>query len=290
MAVVADNRSMLGPWVKAGLLVWWPVLLGLLILFVPTYLRLAGGAWTTEEQSHGPVILLAVIWLFWRDRARLANVREKPLPLAGSLLLGLGLLVYVVGRSQNVPIFETFSEIPILVGTILLLRGWASLKLLWIPIFYLIFIVPIPGPILDALTGPLKYQVSSIVEKILYFMNYPIARSGVLLTIGNYQLMVADACSGLYSMNSLTAMGLMYIYIVQHEARWRNWTLLLAILPIAFVVNVIRIIGLVLLTYYFGEAVGQGFMHKFTGYALFSFSIVVLVAFDMFLGLFVRRT
>ncbi len=286
MAVVANNRSMFGPWVQAGMSLWWPAMLGLLLLFLPTYYKLAGTAWASEEQAHGPFILLAVLWLVWRDRQRLANIREEAKPVSGSIFLGLGLLFYIVGRSQNVPLFETFSEIPILVGVILLLRGLKTLAILWIPIFYLVFIVPIPGPILDALTGPLKYMVSDIVERLLYAMGYPIARSGVLLTIGNYQLMVADACSGLYSMNSLTAMGLLYIYIVQHQQKWRNAVLILAVLPIAFAVNILRIIGLVLLTYYFGEEVGLGFLHKFTGYVLFSFSIVILVGFDMFLGLF----
>ncbi len=277
------------PGLHAGVSVWWPTILGLLALFVPTYYRLAGGAWLTEEQSHGPLVLVAVLWLFWRDSARLRDLRETPMPISGAIVLGLGLILYVVGRSQNVPVFETGSEIPIVIGTILLLRGGATLKVLWLPILYLVFIVPIPGPILDALTGPLKFQVSSLVENLLYAMGYPVARSGVELSIGQYQLMVADACSGLYSMNSLTAMGLMYIYIVQHQVRWVNWMLVLAIIPIAFFVNVLRVIGIVLLTYYFGEAVGQGFLHKFTGYALFFCSILILVAFDMFLGIFARK-
>ncbi|OYV29821.1 MAG: hypothetical protein B7Z81_14800 [Acidocella sp. 20-61-6] len=183
---------MFGPWIQAGLSVWWPAVLGLLVLFVPTYYKLAGTAWATEEQAHGPVVLLAVLWLVWRDRQRLANIRERPIPLWGTIFLGVGLLLYIVGRSQDVPLFETFSEIPILVGVVLLLRGGKTLGVLWIPIFFLIFIVPIPGPILDAMTSPLKYLVSDIVESLLYFLGYPIARSGVLLTIGHYQLMVAD--------------------------------------------------------------------------------------------------
>jgi exosortase B len=276
-------------WKRANLAQWWPVLLGLCVLFLPTYQRLANGLWTTEEQAHGPIVLMLVLWLLWRSRNLFAGLSTRPAPLVGIPLLLLGLALYVIGRSQSVPIFEVSAQIPIMLGTILLLSGKQALGVLLVPILFLVFLVPIPGLILDAFTGPLKAQVSVLVENVLYFLGYPIARSGVVLNIGPYQLLVADACSGLNSMFSLGALGLFYIHIVQHRDTWRNWLLALSIIPIAFFANTVRVIGLVLLTYYFGDEVGQGFFHKFTGMVLFVFSIMTLVLFDSVLNLFARR-
>ena len=274
---------------RAGMNYWWPVILGVLVLIVPSYYGLANNAWNTEGQAHGPIVLAVVLWILWQKRHKLNDVQDCSSPVLGALFLGFGLLLYVVGRSQSVPIFEIGSQVPIFAGMILFLRGANTLRILWFPVIFLLFLVPLPGVILDALTGPLKFQVSNLVENILYFFGYPIARSGVVINIGQYQLLVADACSGLNSMYSLSALGLLYVYLMERDEKWRNALLMLSILPIAFFSNMVRIIGLVLLTYYFGDAVGQGFLHEFAGFVLFAFSISTLLAFDKLLGIFTRK-
>src|SRR5262249_51966070 len=120
-------------------------------------------------------------------------------------------------------------------------------------------VVPIPGSILDQLLLPLKEWVSSTVDAVLHGFGYPIARNGVLLMIGPYSLLIADACSGLNSMVALTGIGLLYVYLAGHSRRWITVALLLSVLPIAFLANIIRVAALVLITYYGGEASGRAF-------------------------------
>jgi exosortase len=134
------------------------------------------------------------------------------------------------------------------------------------------------------LTGPLKNQVSVLAENILYWVGYPIARNGVVLSIGPYQLLVADACSGLNSMFSLSALGLFYTYLVQRAGWAHNTILLSSIIPIAFFANVIRVMLLVLMTYYFGDEVGQGFAHKASGMALFMVALTSFLVLDSMIG------
>ncbi len=157
------------------------------------------------------------------------------------------------------------------------------------PILFIAFMLPLPGPFVDALTGPLKQSVSWIAESILYSIGYPIARSGVTLSIGQYQLLVADACSGLNSMFSLAALGVLYLHLVQHASRWRNALILLSIVPIAFVANVIRVMILVLVTYHFGDEAGQGAIHGAAGMVLFAIALVLFFGLDALLGLVDRR-
>jgi exosortase B len=200
--------------------------------------------------------------------------------LAGIACLAAGLLIYVVGSSQQVVIFEVGSLIPVLVGALLILRGWRGLRQFWFPLVFLIFLVPLPGFIVDGITGPLKAQVSHVVESMLYSAGYPIGRNGVMLTIGTYQLQVADACSGLNSMFSLTALGMLYLYMVPVASTMRNAIVMGCILPIAFAANIVRVTVLVLITYHFGDDAGQGFLHGFAGMVLFLAALLMLIGVD----------
>src|SRR5262244_672626 len=85
---------------------WWPIALGLAALYLPTYAYLWRVVWQGEEQSHGPIILLLCLWLFWRQRGAIARGFGKPAHLAGSIVLGFGLFCYIVGQSQHVLVLE----------------------------------------------------------------------------------------------------------------------------------------------------------------------------------------
>src|SRR5678815_5742182 len=102
---------------------------------------------------------------------------------------------------------------PFIVAAILLmLKGPAAIRVAWFALFYFIFMIPLPGPFVDAVTGPLKQWISAIVVELLYGLGYPIARTGVMLSIGQYQLELANACSGIHSMYSLSALGTLFMY------------------------------------------------------------------------------
>ena len=273
---------------------WAPVLLGLLILYLPTYWELANGLWETEEYAHGPIVLIVALFLIWQKRSLLGeNNVAATRPSVGAKIVGwalflIGLSTYVIGRSQGILLFEVGSQIPVLLGVLLLALGARIAAGFWFPLFFLFFILPLPGFIVNAATGPLKQYASILAEQILYFFHYPIARSGVTLTIGQYQLLVADACSGLHSIFSLSAMGLLYLYLMRHTSITRNLILIASILPIAFFSNVIRVILLVLITYYLGDEAGQGFLHGFAGILLFVIGLLFMFLLDAILGRFLK--
>lgn len=263
----------------------WPILLGLCLLYLPTFYTFANTIWKAEDQAHAPMILIAVLYIFWQKRAYLTDtIQQKIYPYSGWLILIFGLLVYLVGRTQNIRSFEIGSLLPVLLGALLMTRGISSIKKLWFPLLFLLFVIPLPAALIDGLTGPLKQLISELVEIILYWVGYPIARSGVTLSIGPYQLLVADACSGLNSMFSLSAMGLLYLYVMHHSSWLRNGIIIASLLPIAFVANILRVMILVLLTYHFGDEVGQGFLHEFAGVLLFFASLIFILALDWLLG------
>lgn len=267
---------------------WLPVLAGLLALYGPTVADLATTLWETEDHAHGPIVLAVSLWLAWKALPALFALESPGRPAAGWPLLVFGLFLYVLGRSQTILIFEVGSALPVIAGALLIQRGWPAFRLLRFPVLFLFFLVPLPGVLVDALTGPLKQYVSVVAENLLYWAGYPIGRSGVTLVVGQYHLLVADACSGLNSMFSLSALGLLYLHLMRYPQWWRNGLLLASILPIAFVANIVRVAILVLVTYHFGDEAGQGFVHGFAGMVLFVAAVLLLMGLDGAIGLVSR--
>jgi exosortase B len=265
------------------------VVAGMLVLYVPTYVILDKTIWNVVGQGHGPVILALMIWLIWQRWPKFAALSIPPANVAGALTLTVGLLLYILGHSQDILFMDVGSQLFVLAGLFLLYRGWQGLQIMWFPLFFLIFMIPLPGSVVDQVTAPLKQAVSYTAEHFLYWAGYPIGRSGVVLTIGPYQLLVADACAGLNSIFALEAIGVFYMSVAQHTNQLRNSLLALLILPISFASNVIRVVTLVLVTYYFGDAVGQGFVHDFAGIVLFMVATMLTIGVDSILGLFITE-
>ena len=267
---------------------WLIAIAGFLAMYVPLYLWAARGIWQTEEQGHGAIILVVMVWLFWTLRHAIDDSPVRPAPLAGGLVFGLGLLIFLVGRVFDISILGFASQPFVVAGALLLLRGPAALRLAWFPVLYFVFMVPLPGMLVDAITGSLKGMIANIVEALLYQIGYPIARSGVILSIGPYQLQVADACSGLHSMFSLSALGTLFMYIMARASRLHNAIMLAAILPIAFAANIVRVMTLVLVTFYLGDEAGQGFLHGAAGMVLMLVALAFFFLLDAVLEKIIR--
>jgi exosortase B len=256
-----------------------------LAAYVPTFKGLLDGPWQTEQEGHGPLIIAAALWLVWQSRERLKAAPARPAPVAGWMVLLVGLAAMFLARTQGVLTVEVFSAIPVLVGCVLLLGGWAVLRVLGFPILFLFFTVPVPDWMIDAATVPLKVFISDVVTLVLYAAGYPVAQNGVMIMIGSYQLLVKDACSGMNSIFALSAIGVFYVYAFRSDAKIRGFLLLAAIVPITILANFLRVLVVVLLAYHIGTDRLEGTLHDLTGVGLFIVAVALMFVFDLFLGL-----
>ncbi|UCV24652.1 exosortase B [Ferribacterium limneticum] len=284
----AQNGQILPAQPRLAIAEWFPIFIGLIALYVPTWVDLSRTIWATEAQAHGPIILGVALWFFWKQRLVIHEMPTAPSKTGWPLFI-LGLLLYAIGRSQDILLFEVGSQIIVIASLLLILRGWAALGAAWFPLFFLLFMIPLPGAFVDALTLPMKMAVSYVAENVLYWVGYPISRSGVILQIGQYKLLVADACAGLQTLFTLEALGLLYLNIVRHDSFFRNVTLAIFIIPISFTANVIRVMVLTLITYHFGDEAGQGFLHGFAGMVLFITALLIIMGVDSLLQLGEKR-
>jgi exosortase B len=273
-------------WLPAGVDRWAAAVVGLgfLALYSPTLWAGLQGRWASETQGHELLVLAISAWLLFRKREALAALTSRPSVWAGSGLVLAGLLLYVFGRTQSVLRIELFSLIVVIAGVLLRFKGGPALRLAWFPLFFMLFALPLPFTLVLALTAPMKTAVSVVATQLLGALGYPIGRSGVVITIGQYQLLVTEACAGLQTMFTLEAMGLLYAGLVNHPSTWRNALLSALVVPIAFSANVVRVVVLALVTYYLGDAAGQGFLHGFAGMVLFAVALALVMSADHLLG------
>ena len=285
MNVVPPAEVALGPlpfgdWLRYQLKAQWFLWLGLAAFIIPTMVFVAKVSWSTEQGAHGPIVLATGIWLLsrqWRDAVKVA----EPGSAAITLLIMLPCLaLYTVAVITGIIEIEGFAMYGVVLAVLYSVGGAAVLRLLWFPLIYMAFIFPPPDQVVVAVTQPLKIAISQVAVHMLYALGYPVAGSGVTIQIAQFELLVAAACAGLNSLISLTAIGLFYVY-VRHNANWRYALLLmLAIIPAAMFANFIRVVILIMITYYAGDAAAQGFMHNFAGLTMFVAAVLAIFAVD----------
>jgi len=260
------------------------LILGWLCLAGPTLWGFLFGAWSSYSQGHELLLLAVAGWLLWRHRHPDDRPWQGPWPTWFWLAWGLGILAYVLGRSQEFIRIELLALWWLALLITWLARGAGGLRRTWFAWLFCLFAMPLPFAVVLMLTAPLKEAVSVLAAGILSGVGYPIGRSGVVLTVGQYQLLVAEACAGLHSMFILEAMGLLYSHLAGHTSRWRTIWLAIMAVPVSFVANVLRVMILVLVTYHFGDDAGQGFIHGFAGIVLFALALVLMSVVDWALG------
>jgi exosortase B len=270
----------------------WLMFAGLALMFMPTLWTLLAnnGLWTDDEHAHGPIILAISIWLLWKRWQAIPEVSNmKPSPKFAWVSFFIAASLYIPGRALDIIYLETASFIFAVSGIVLMSGGIELFKKLKFPLFFMIFMVPLPNSLVGPITDVMKLAVSTVTVKVLSWAGFQVARSGVVIYIEQYQLLVADACAGMRTLFMLEALGILYLNLVHHQSMLRNIVLPILIIPISFMANVVRVIILALITHFFGLEFGMGFMHGFAGAVLFVVGLFMMFSADSLLRLISKK-
>lgn len=259
-------------------------LAGLLALAIPTLVFVADSTWSTEQGTHGPIIMATGLWLLWHKRESVMHLVAPPPAWRGIALFAFLVPIYAIARITQIVEIEGYAMYALALAAIYWIAGGRFIRALAFPLFYLAFVFPPPDTVIYAATLPVKIAIAKGSIAMLQFVGYPIGGSGVSIQIGQYQLLVAAACSGLNSIVTLSALALFYIYLMHQGRRRHQFLLILFVLPVAIAANFLRVLILILLTYHFGEAVAQSFLHDLAGITMFALSIGMLYLVDRLLG------
>ncbi|MCZ6678617.1 MAG: EpsI family protein [Candidatus Poribacteria bacterium] len=252
-----------------------PILVGLLaVIYYPTFdwfwLR-----WFRDESyySHGVLIPVITGFLIWRERNR---IRQTPLQMDnfGLLILVAGLFIQLFSAWTRIHFISGFSLLIVLTGLIWYLFGRGLTRVIWFPLFFLVFMVPMPLDLISKLTLQLKLVAASLGSSLVNLLGTPNFREGSIIYLPNTTVTVDAPCSGLKSLITFLAMGSLYAYIVNH-APLRRWILVLLCVPIAIFANLVRVVLILIISNRFGNSIiTDDFLHKGFGLLVFVVGLI----------------
>ena len=270
-----------------GVLILVVVFAGLLaLLYHSIALRLAEQWYADPDYSHGFLVPFVSAYLVWERWAKLRSLPVTP-NLWGVAVLGLGLLMLLVGSLGAELYLQRSSFLVVLSGLVLLLLGSRFLRVLLFPIAFLFFMIPLPAIVMNELAFPLQIFAAKTAAFCLFNFGIPILREGNVIVLAGTTLEVAEACSGIRSLQALLALGVFYAYF-SHRTMWKRWLLVILSIPIAIIANAFRVSGTGMLAHYFGPEAAEGFYHTFSGWLIFVLAFVLLLLCDLLLSKLVR--
>jgi len=260
-----------------GRMVWSAILLILVVLLYGSVLKGMILQWLHDpDYGHGFFVPVFSGFILWQQRNRWLTIGSKPSNFGFVVMLGaVGLLV--VGSLGAELFTSRFSLLVLLAGMILFLSGWSVLRAVSFPLGFLILMIPIPVIIYNQITFPLQLLASRLASSFLELVGVPVLRDGNILMLSNYSLEVVEACSGIRSLMSLTALAIAYGYLTEPR-QWVRYVLVVLTVPIAIAANAIRITGAGVLAHRFGPNAAEGFLHGFSGWVIFLAALLLMFA------------
>ncbi len=233
--------------------------------------------WAIDENySHGFLVVPIALYLVWERRGRLAAVQPSRSILGLAIVIG-SLVLLTAGVLGAELFLARISMLGVIAGTVLFVGGWRHLRVLAFPLSFLLLMVPIPAIVFNQIALPLQLLASRLGEAGLAVTGVPVLREGNVITLAHAKLEVAEACSGIRSLVSLLALAIVYGYFADPRA-WMRVLLASIAVPVAILVNGLRVAGTGILAQQFGASAAQGFLHTFSGWLMFLAAFALLVA------------
>jgi len=229
-----------------------------------------------SDNSHALLVPFISLYFIWSKRNELAATETAGSNWGlGFLLISLG--VYLVSYAGGVAVVSRVMIVASLASLIWGCYGRQVLSVLAFPLGFLLFMVPVPDSILGLVSFPLQMVATKISAWLIQLVSIPVYREGNMLYFVQTQLEVAEACSGIRSIMSLTMLSILLAYMSQNN--WRHKAFLVACaIPVAMLANILRVTGTGILAHFFGDKVARGFLHDFSGFVVFIFGLLVMVS------------
>jgi exosortase D (VPLPA-CTERM-specific) len=231
--------------------------------------------WSSMEQySYGYMVPLVALFLLWQKMGEIKSMDWQPTWWSFGLM-ALALLGWCLGELSALFIIVHYSFLLAIIALTLAVVGWRGARLLWAALVYLVFMIPLPSFILQQLSAELQLISTQIGVAVIRLMDISVFAEGNVIDLGNYQLQVVEACSGLNYLFPLMSFG--FLIAALYEGRlWHRWLIFLATIPITVLMNSIRI-GIIGVTVeYWGIAAAEGFLHAFEGWFVFMACLALL--------------
>lgn len=231
--------------------------------------------WNQPEYSHAFLIPIVSAYLVWSKQEVLRATTVAP-GYWGLGLMAFALVVYITGEIGADLFLQRVSLILMIAGGVCYVAGGAVLRVLLFPVAFLFLMIPLPGIIFNSIAFPLQLLAAQVASVVLEVSAVPVFREGNVMHLAAASLDVEEACSGIRSLLSLTAVGVLYGYLT-----YSTWTprvlLMLAVVPIAIAANVFRVFVAGLLAHYWSVDTAMGAFHLAGGWSVFLVATALLL-------------
>lgn len=243
-------------------------------VFAPLYPGLVKEWLQHSDNSHAFLVPLISLYLLWQKKEAFKSAALKSSMWGGALFF-FSMLAYGLSYGGGLAFPARIAMVSSLFGLLWFCLGNACTKLFAFPVVFLLFMIPVPYSIMSLISMRLQLFVTTVSADLISSCSIPVYREGNMLYFTQTQLEVADACSGIRSLMSLTMLGLLLSYL--SRPGWCRKTLLVAAaIPIAMLANIVRVAGTGILAHFYGDKVAKGFMHDLSGLLIFFFGFVLL--------------
>jgi exosortase len=220
----------------------WIVIGGLTTLLIYSYwpgLLNAQSSWSNPQYSHGWLVpvFAALLLFWWREPMEPVSASAR---FAGLGMLGATFALRLASARYQIVTIDMYSFVPALAGAFLLAGGWKTFRWAWAPIGFLIFMFPLPDEATRYLLSPLQTLATMISTSALQTLGFDAWRSGNIIDVGGHRLNVVDACAGLRMLTIFVALSVALVLVGGREW-WENGIVIACAVPIALLVNAIRI-------------------------------------------------
>jgi len=257
----------------------WTILVSLLLLLIAVYWnsldhRGAMWFWENPKYSHGWLVPVFTVILLWMRHEPFGPVtlaaRWSGLAL---LAAGLGMRLFTTYTPNKVPEMDSF--VPSVAGVFLLVGGWKMIRWAGPAIAFLIFMFPLPGFLDSDLLAPLQRMATTASTYCLQTLGIPTYNEGNRIVIGEVQLGVVEACSGLRMLTIFVALAVA-ITLVTDRPWWERIVIILSAVPIALAVNIVRITVTGILHLTAGPELAEMVFHDLAGWFMMPMALGLL--------------
>jgi exosortase len=259
-----------------------PVFAAFLLLYNNVIYKMILDWVSNDNFSHGFLIPFISGYLIWRRKDRLTQAAVSPSD-TGLMLLIFSLIFYFIATIGVEQFTMRFSMIMVILSLTVFLAGWKYSQILFLPIVYLVFMIPFPSIIWNKIAFPLKLFATQMSVYVIQFFDIPVFGEGNIIHLANTSLEVVDACSGLRSLTSLLALSSALALLTEHSGT-KKFLIFLSAVPIAIFLNIIRLTITAILSRYYGPDIAQGFLHEASGILIFIFSFLFLYAVNLLMS------
>ena len=261
---------------KNCLILMFFLLVALLIVsFIPVFPRLVYTWLNHADNSHGILVPLISLFFVWQKRGDLKAAKISSSNW-GAFILSASMFLYLLGLASGTEIISRTMVVFSLIGLLLFNLGKEVVKILFFPLLFLLFMIPVPIALQSAVAFPLQLFATKISFFFIQALSIPVYQEGNMLYFAHAQLEVAEACSGIRSISAFTVLSVVFAYLL--DKGWsRRIVLLASAIPLAMFTNIIRITGTGILAHFYGSRIADSFLHEFSGIVVFAFGFILFL-------------